>query len=247
MDIFSHGLWGGAAFGRRSRASFFKSFLFGIMPDFLAFVPFLAGSWMGVFAYPHWATGSTPNPDAFPSFVYLTYSFTHSLIIFLLVFLLIWIIRKKPLYEMFAWPLHIIFDIPLHSTDFFPTPFLWPISNFHIDGIPWSEPYIFLPNVIFLIIIYIYFLAYKGGWKMLSQRDMVSPWFRAKKFSLFWKPVSWQGYLILFVYGGIMIPTGINLSKQSHSISDFLIAFSVPFIISSSIFLAICHMKGKRA
>ncbi len=249
MDILSHGLWGAATFGRKNRASFWMSFLFGIMPDFLAFVPFLAGSWIGVFTYPHWATGSTPSPDAFPSFVYLAYSYTHSLIIFALVFLLVWILRKKPLYEMFAWPLHIIFDIPLHSTDFFPTPFLWPLSDFHIDGIPWSEPYIFLPNVVFLIVIYLYFLVYKKGWKRLSRKGEheSSLWFRSEKLSLVWKPISWQGWLVSCVYIGIIIPTAYNLSSQSHSLSDFLISFSVPFIISTSIFLGICYVKGKRA
>lgn len=248
MDILSHGLWGGAAFGRRNKTSFWKAFLFGIMPDFLAFVPFLAGSWVGLFTYPHWASGSTPSPDAFPSFVYLGYSLTHSLIIFALVFLLVWIIRRKPLYEMFAWPLHIIFDIPLHSNDFFPTPFLWPLSDFHIDGISWAHPFVFLPNVILLILIYGYFFMYKKGWKKMSERSTneSSLWFRARNYDVIWRPVSWQGWMVTLVYFGIVILTALNLNTLSYSTSDFLISFSTPFIISSLIFLTICYVKGKR-
>lgn len=35
MDIVSHGLWGAIAFGRRTRSSFWLSFVFGIAPDFV--------------------------------------------------------------------------------------------------------------------------------------------------------------------------------------------------------------------
>ncbi len=43
MDIVSHGLWGGAAFGRKNKKSFWVAFLFGVLPDLLAFGPFFIG------------------------------------------------------------------------------------------------------------------------------------------------------------------------------------------------------------
>ena len=69
-----------------------------------------------------------------------------------------WLIRRKPLLEMGAWALHICMDIFTHSTAFFPTPFLWPVSDVHFDGMPWSTPIIFIPNVVLLAVLYARFL-----------------------------------------------------------------------------------------
>lgn len=60
----------------------------------------------------------------------------------------------RALWPMGAWGLHILMDIPTHSSSFFPTPFLWPVSDFTVNGIPWSAPYIFFPNVVGLLIVY---------------------------------------------------------------------------------------------
>jgi hypothetical protein len=38
MDVISHGLWGGVAFGRKNKKYFWWSFGFGIMPDLLSLV-----------------------------------------------------------------------------------------------------------------------------------------------------------------------------------------------------------------
>ncbi|MGB7949040.1 MAG: hypothetical protein WCH75_15250, partial [Candidatus Binatia bacterium] len=56
-----------------------------------------------------------------------------------------------------AWGLHILVDIPTHSYKFFPTPFLWPVSGFEINGHNWATPEILIPNVVFLTIIYAWF------------------------------------------------------------------------------------------
>jgi len=55
---------------------------------------------------------------------------------------------------LLAWALHIIIDIPTHSYELFPTPFLWPISDFKINGIPWDNSIILIPDIILLIILY---------------------------------------------------------------------------------------------
>ena len=69
---------------------------------------------------------------------------------FALVFGLIWLVRKKPFVPMLAWLLHIAIDIPTHSVQFFPTPFLEPISSYVVNGIMWGQPIIFFPNLILL-------------------------------------------------------------------------------------------------
>jgi len=64
---------------------------------------------------------------------------------------------KRPLaFPMLAWPAHIILDFFTHSIEFFPTPILWPISDFKFDGIPWSNPIVFFANVICIFFLFVY-------------------------------------------------------------------------------------------
>ena len=160
MDIVSHGLYGGVAFGRKSKTSFWLSFFFGIAPDLFSFGLFTASVWLGLAHGLDWSAGP-PNPALVPQYVHSLYNVTHSFVAFIVVFALVWLIRKKPLYEMLGWPLHILADIPTHSEKFFPTPFLWPISNYHVDGHPWSSPEIFIPNVILIVSLYLWFYVIK--------------------------------------------------------------------------------------
>jgi hypothetical protein len=160
MDIVSHGLWGGLAFGRKNKKSFWMSFLFGISPDLLSFGIFSAANIFGLASGPDWS-GGPPDASSIPEYVHMLYNITHSFVIFALIFLFVWWLRKKPLYEMLAWPLHILLDIPTHTTAFFPTPFLWPFVEYRVDGVPWSHLWIFFPNWVFLIVLYLYFFVYK--------------------------------------------------------------------------------------
>jgi len=157
MDFISHGLWGGVAFGRKNKKSFWLSFIFGIAPDVLAFGLFFAQRFLGSGNF----FGGPPDPRIIPQYVYSIYSVTHSFLIFGTAFLLIWLIFKHPIWEMGAWGLHIALDIFTHSSRFFPTPFLWPLSDFKVNGIGWGSPVIFFPNVGVLAILYTWFLVYK--------------------------------------------------------------------------------------
>ena len=153
MDIISHGLWGGIAFGRKRRSLFWWSFGFGVMPDLFSFGIFTGMVQLGMASGPDWGNG-LPDPAAIPQYIHALYNVTHSLIIFSAVFGLVWLLRKKPFLPLLAWGLHILVDIPTHSTAFFPTPFLWPVSDFSINGINWSRPIILYPELILLSLFY---------------------------------------------------------------------------------------------
>lgn len=157
MDIISHGLWGAIAFGRTNRKLFWWSFFFGIAPDLLSFGIYTVGTWLQIFPHPSWRSGQHPSPEAIPAFVHTLYNYSHSLILFLVVFALLWFFFRRPIWPVAAWGLHILVDIPTHAADFFPTPFLFPLSDFYISGISWSNPIIFFPNVGLLLMLYIFF------------------------------------------------------------------------------------------
>ncbi len=126
-------------------------------PDLFSFGIYFVLTLIGVVEHPNWTSGQHPDPSAMPSFVNAAYNGTHSLVVFAIVFGLVWLTRKKPLYEMLGWPLHILVDIPTHSEKFFPTPFLWPVSDFHVNGHNWGDPIIFVPNLILLAGLYVWF------------------------------------------------------------------------------------------
>jgi len=158
MDIISHGLWGGITVGRRSGRSFWTAFCFGVAPDLLAFGPMFANR-MFIHGLDFLNNlGKPPDASSIPAYVHSVYNVTHRLVVFAVAFAVVWLIRRKPLLEMGAWALHICMDIFTHSTAFFPTPFLWPVSDVHFDGMPWSMPIIFIPNVVLLAVLYTWFL-----------------------------------------------------------------------------------------
>jgi hypothetical protein len=46
---------------------------------------------------------------------------------------------RWPPKEVTAWALHILIDIPTHSRRRWGPQFLWPLSDFAVDGISWAE------------------------------------------------------------------------------------------------------------
>ncbi|MBX3234913.1 MAG: hypothetical protein KF814_02065 [Nitrospiraceae bacterium] len=158
MDIVSHGLWGALAFGRRNRTSFCLAFAIGLAPDLFSFGILWVAATMGISPKPDFSQG-TPPESTIPPYVHHLYDVTHSFVVFLAVFALLRILLKRPLWELGAWGLHVLVDIPTHSYAFFPTPFLWPLSNWKFDGWQWNQSAVLIPNFTLLLLLYGWFLS----------------------------------------------------------------------------------------
>lgn len=160
MDILAHTLWANA--GARGAKAIAKSKgnkefkispawtgFFGVAPDFFAFtIPFLIGIYNLLFnpAFEGGFGGHHIEVNGFDLAAYL-YQFSHSLVIFILVFILVWVIYKRPRYELLGWALHILIDIPSHSAGFYPTPFLFPISDYKfLYGVSWANSWYMIIN-----------------------------------------------------------------------------------------------------
>lgn len=158
MDVISHGLWGGIAFGRKR--NFRWALFFGMLPDLLAFGPFYLYTKIQGIDF------SGPPPLAIiPAWVFAIYDVSHS---FFFCGLVVWVLsrfRRELTLPAMAWLLHIVIDIPTHSADYFPTRFLFPFSEVHFNGWPWALPMIWFPNLIFLVALYSLF-----GFSVLSDR-----------------------------------------------------------------------------
>lgn len=173
MDIISHGLWTGALSKivkiKKKKFNFWWTAFWGMFPDVFAFVIpgvifFFVILFQTGFNFSNWSSIIQSSP--YLNIIEMLYSISHSLIIFSAVFLLIWLIFKKPVWIMFGWLLHILIDIPTHKIEHFATPFLWPISNFKIDGlIYWREPLFMIVDIVLLIVVYGILFLRKNGEK----------------------------------------------------------------------------------
>jgi membrane-bound metal-dependent hydrolase YbcI (DUF457 family) len=100
--------------------------------------------------------GGPPPIDTIPWWLFINYNISHS---FISAFLCIGIVnryRKDIAFAMLGWPFHILLDFPFHPKEFFPTKLFWPLSDFSFDGISWSRPEIWFPNLAGIIILFIY-------------------------------------------------------------------------------------------
>lgn len=149
MDTLSHALWGYGLFGYK-RYAILAAF-FGAMPDLISFGAFMLFNLMqGNFH------AGPPPIVTIPHWLITNYSVGHSFLVCLPIIGLVALWRKPIAFAMLAWPFHIILDFPFHSFKYFPTPIFWPLSDFKVDGIPWSHWYIWFPNVAGLLFLFYY-------------------------------------------------------------------------------------------
>ncbi|MCR4323242.1 MAG: hypothetical protein NUV61_04110 [Candidatus Azambacteria bacterium] len=173
MDVFSHGLWAGAV-GRGigqvggKKLSMWRAAAWGVFPDVVAFAPWFVWFFWNI-ALGTMTVADLPRPEAvepavrdtLPIFriTSLLYSVSHSLVLFFLVSVVVVLIMRRVPWVMGGWLLHILMDIPTHSYQFYPTPFLWPLSEWKFDGFSWGTPWFIIVNYSTLAIIY--FLLWK--------------------------------------------------------------------------------------
>ncbi len=151
MDILAHGLWSYALFSRTKYK--WKAALFGTLPDILSFGPHTLASIL-TFNFPH----GKPALSSIPSYIFTMYNITHSLIPVSLVILAIYFVTRKFYVPFLAWYLHILIDIPSHTTDFFPTPYLWPLKTPFVSGISWGNKYFMLINYSCILLVYMFYV-----------------------------------------------------------------------------------------
>ncbi len=180
MDIISHGFWAGTAYkaghknkspNHENKKNFFLFIFWSVFPDIISFglfflwiVVLVIGSGFNFSLLPdHMKTINPSEPPASSDFMPIfsltsvIYNASHSAIIFFLVFGLFFFFLKTPPWTLSGWLFHILIDIPTHSYQFYPTPFLWPVSGFKVYGISWGTPWFLILNYSAMILVYFLF------------------------------------------------------------------------------------------
>jgi hypothetical protein len=77
----------------------------------------------------------------------------------------------------------------------------------------------------------------------MRQKDL---WFKAKLYGWGWTPITWQGWLATLTYCVGIVTFFTYIDFNTHSASDTLIRFIVPFLFFTGAFIALCYAKGER-
>ncbi len=71
-------------------------------------------------------------------------------------------------------------------------------------------------------------------------------WFKAKKYGWGWYPATWEGWLVMGIYIAALVWQFKDIDQFSHSASDTLIGFVIPFVISTVALFLVCYLKGEK-
>ncbi|PIN86313.1 hypothetical protein COV19_05910 [Candidatus Woesearchaeota archaeon CG10_big_fil_rev_8_21_14_0_10_44_13] len=165
MDFFAHIAWAYIIFNKLKKREFCLALLFAALPDIIGW---------GGFMFYNLFNGRFGQPDLtkIPSWTWMLYDISHSLVVFGVILLVVWLIYKKIPLFMLAYPIEILMDIPTHSREFLPTPFLWPVSNWHFPGFSWGQGWFMILNWSLILggIVYVSRERIRGLWRAKRSR-----------------------------------------------------------------------------
>jgi hypothetical protein len=168
MDIASHALWtaAGATTARQVLPPIRPVWaaFWGVFPDVFSFtLPAAVRIWWFLSGQ---TTSLLPQPGAQQfQFVWQLYHCSHSAVVFAAVFGLVWLALSRAPLALLGWALHIAIDIPTHR-GMFAIHFLWPLSSFGVNGIPWESRWLLAANFAALAVVY--------GWMWRARRRRLS-------------------------------------------------------------------------
>jgi hypothetical protein len=98
-------------------------------------------------------TPGKPELNTIPDWLFTAYDLSHSLVVAGAVWLVLWFTARWIAVPFSAWLIHILLDIPTHTRAYFPTPFLWPFSDYTFDGFSWGQGWFMLLNYSCLLVL----------------------------------------------------------------------------------------------
>jgi hypothetical protein len=167
MDVISHALWAGAAaqVARRrwrvTRRTVAWTVALGVLPDLVMLVPVVSWSLFQpdalrlIYDFVRAIPGREPYlPPLVVTLSHHAHCILHSAPISIAVTAVAWWLKPRLLFPLMGWWLHIVIDIPTHSSGYYAVPFLYPFTYRGVDGIAWTTPWVLIANYAVLAFIY---------------------------------------------------------------------------------------------
>ena len=152
MDIISHALWTNLIFKELPPEQRSLAISSGVLPDIISFFMAYKHFWKKTLGF------KGPKLRYMPKISLKLYKITHSFIIWLIIYFILKLFFPSWVsLAFFGWALHIFIDIFTHKKNYFPTPFLWPLSKFRFSGINWTNYWFMLFNYAVLVFLYLVF------------------------------------------------------------------------------------------
>lgn len=167
MDVVAHGLWAWAAcmlaeprwpLSRRTVAA---TVALAVLPDLVqavpmaAWAPFGTGSLHALKDYVLAVPGQEPAmPPVVEWLSHHLHCLGHSAIAVGIVTALVWVAIRSLWIPLLGWWLHIVIDVFTHSSDFYPSPVLYPLTMRGFDGIAWNDSRFMLLNYTSLAVVF---------------------------------------------------------------------------------------------
>lgn len=154
MDVVAHGLWAAVMCrwrGRRqpiARGTTRWTIGLAVAPDLVQLTPIVTAAlitpqgWSAMRAYFHALPGYQPVlPPQVEFIAHHLHCGLHSALVAAVVTLLSWMFLRRFWWPLLGWWMHIVIDVLTHSSDFYPSPVLYPISERGFDGWAWNDPW----------------------------------------------------------------------------------------------------------
>lgn len=126
----------------------------------------------------------------------------------------------------------------------------FPRYSFGLSWKNWEQIHHILTGVLIVAGILFGFFSGRTWWRRIyleQWRSSRRHWFNSVTgFDWVWTPAAWQGWLVLIAYIVALIAVFRRIDRFSHSASDTLIGFAVPFVLISVLFLFICYKTGQK-
>src|SRR3989344_3042476 len=139
MDTLAHALWSYIIFHNYELV--WWAVLFGTLPDLLSWTVWMLWPKKGGFSWK-----KKPDLNLIPRWVFTLYGITHSIFVMAAVFLAVFLVHGSIPLFLLSWTIHVLIDIPMHTRDFLPTPFLCPISDYKFPGFSWANKWFMALN-----------------------------------------------------------------------------------------------------
>ncbi len=71
-------------------------------------------------------------------------------------------------------------------------------------------------------------------------------WFKAKRYGWGWYPATWQGWLVLTAFIGLIVADAYRIDARSHSVSYTLALWLPDVILLVLVLLVVCWFTGEK-